>query len=465
MPTDVSTYLNSLQRDECFRVERMLSSGKSSLTELVWFKGSNGSEQGPYVRKRFPADAGIGDTYSLMRDAYASGRRFLHLPRIVDYYRTGEEQIVIMEYIAGETLTEAVDRCGSSLDLAHDLFPLVCDAVTELHESFARPVIHRDLKPSNVIVTNAGLFLIDFDIAREYRNDAETDTQHFGTRAFAPPEQFGFGQTDTRSDVYALGLLLFFCLTGRIPDAKARQEGFHDVQLPEALSAVVRMAAAFDPSARYASARELKQAFLKAAESIKTFPATSYAPNSQATAHTLTKPTVLVPTDPQPVASAPQFPRISSVSSGTPASSSLSSISSLSEPSARSAVDTVKNVSKTRVSRFASIVSRIPAPIGIVWDILLGLTFFICAIGAVSIIVSPPAGSDADTWNLFQRIVVYVGFLVLATGPVLYALSDRRPIRRLLPFLSQRPIWQETLIVAILVIVWVFLVGIVVSIA
>lgn len=87
------------------------------------------------------------------------------------------------------------------------------------------PVIHRDLKPSNIIVsgvryaadagmTFSSLVIIDLGIARVWRDGADADTVKFGTRSYAPPEQFGFGQTSVRSDIYALGALLFFCLTG-----------------------------------------------------------------------------------------------------------------------------------------------------------------------------------------------------------------------------------------------------------
>lgn len=86
-------------------------------------------------------------------------------------------------------------------------------------------MIHRDLKPSNIIVTGANytpddgltfssLVIIDLGIARVWRDGADADTVKFGTRPYAPPEQYGFGQTSVRSDVYALGALLFFCLTG-----------------------------------------------------------------------------------------------------------------------------------------------------------------------------------------------------------------------------------------------------------
>lgn len=146
----------------------------------------------------------------------------------------GDELDVVMEYVEGETLEALVGRLGATPDYACGLYPVLCKAVGELHAGFAAagepgvPVIHRDLKPSNIIVsgvryaadagmTFSSLVIIDLGIARVWRDGADADTVKFGTRSYAPPEQFGFGQTSVRSDIYALGALLFFCLTGTDP--------------------------------------------------------------------------------------------------------------------------------------------------------------------------------------------------------------------------------------------------------
>ena len=155
----------------------------------------------------------------------ARGGGFCTCPPSWECYTVGERRIVVMEHVRGETLAEAVYRRDPSVALAREVFPPLCDAVSELHEGFDPPLIHRDLKPSNVMLAPGGLALIDFGIARSFNEGAETDTRHLGTRAYAPPEQFGFGQTDERSDVYALGLLLYFCLTERTPDARGAREG------------------------------------------------------------------------------------------------------------------------------------------------------------------------------------------------------------------------------------------------
>ena len=236
MEDELSNYLSSLDRDSCYRVDAVLKQGRLETTERVFFVGENGSELGPFVRKRL--SAGLGSAFETVYSTQRSGVRLPHLPRIVECLRQGDELVVVMEYVAGETLADAVTSAKDATDrlaLVRRVFPDLCDAVSELHELFDPPVIHRDLKPSNVMVSPGGVTLIDLGIARAYREGAEQDTTHFGTRAYAPPEQFGFGQTGVTSDVYALGMLLFFCLVGRDPTPGDRESDCGSLMEPVAV--------------------------------------------------------------------------------------------------------------------------------------------------------------------------------------------------------------------------------------
>lgn len=107
--------------------------------------------------------------------------------------------------------------------------------------------------------------IIDFGIARSWHEDATEDTTHFGTRPYAPPEQFGFGQTDERSDVYALGMVLYFCITGKTPSTSLHAEGFPDLFAEPTLKSIIVKATEFDPKHRFANARELVGALNEAA--------------------------------------------------------------------------------------------------------------------------------------------------------------------------------------------------------
>ncbi|WP_296009887.1 serine/threonine-protein kinase [uncultured Adlercreutzia sp.] len=260
----LATYLDALARDDGYRVDRVLKSAPCEVTEVVFFVSADGSELGPFVRKRIAGEAGLGAAYYQLRDAQRAGRRFRHLPRIYDVHEADGELVVIMEYVEGRTLRDEVFERDPSPALAQRWFPPLCDGVSELHGLFAPPLIHRDLKPSNVLVAEGALTIIDFGIARTWREGADADTAHFGTRAYAPPEQFGYGQTDERTDVYALGMILYYLLTERDPSPAVAREGFADPAVPAPLRPVLQRACAFDPAARYGSAAELKEAFLAA---------------------------------------------------------------------------------------------------------------------------------------------------------------------------------------------------------
>jgi tRNA A-37 threonylcarbamoyl transferase component Bud32 len=179
------------------------------------------------------------------------------LPAFADEYQDENTVCIVREYIEGTPLNEYL--AGRRLPPAEaiSLCAGLCDILTYLH-SRKPPVIHRDIKPHNIIVQNNGdVALVDFDIARIYANDADTDTRIIGTRSYAPPEQYGFSQTDCRTDIYSLGVLLCCMLTGHT-DVKNVEIG------NKRLAAVVRRCAAFAPQQRFSSASAVKKALLRA---------------------------------------------------------------------------------------------------------------------------------------------------------------------------------------------------------
>lgn len=264
MKESLQQHLESLARDECYRVDAVLKEGHLERTERVFFVGANGAEQGPYVRKVFEAESGLGGAYGRVLSAQRRGKRFLHLPRIIDCYSLGEQDAMVMEFVPGRTLADEVYEVGPSLDAAKRLFPGICDAIAELHSRFDPPLIHRDIKPSNFMVEGDTVLVIDLGIARTFDKDAVCDTSHFGTRAYAPPEQFGYGQTDVRSDVYALGMLLFYLLCEETPVPSTVQDRLHAHGIPQSVRDVVAQATAFDPADRFGSVGAMHAAFMYA---------------------------------------------------------------------------------------------------------------------------------------------------------------------------------------------------------
>ncbi len=142
------------------------------------------------------------------------------LPRIVDVVKEEDLVYVVMDYIEGEPLSKIIKMFGAQpQELVIDWGKQLCLVLHYLH-SRKPPIIYRDMKPSNIMLCPGGnLKLIDFGIAREYKKGGHRDTVNLGTKGYAAPEQFGgSGQTDERTDIYCLGVTLYYLLTNLNPD-------------------------------------------------------------------------------------------------------------------------------------------------------------------------------------------------------------------------------------------------------
>lgn len=130
---ELAFQLEAMRRQECYVVEEVLKESSTEITERVHFEGANGASQGPFVRKRIERSSGLGGAYERIFAAQQAGKRFRYIPRVYDCAIIGDEIVVVMEYVFGETLEGVVRRCAPSMALAADVFPRVCDAVCELH--------------------------------------------------------------------------------------------------------------------------------------------------------------------------------------------------------------------------------------------------------------------------------------------------------------------------------------------
>ena len=139
-----------------------------------------------------------------------------NLPEIYETIRCEDGQIVLEQYIDGLSAADVLETGTYTYAGAKAVLIGVCTAVQTLH---TMRIVHRDIKPENVMLTRDGTVkLIDLNASREMTNTVrEKDTVIMGTVGYAPPEQFGIGNSDTRADIYALGVLLNVMLTGEHP--------------------------------------------------------------------------------------------------------------------------------------------------------------------------------------------------------------------------------------------------------
>ncbi|WP_158095350.1 protein kinase [Collinsella sp. An2] len=439
---ELDAYLASVRRDDCYRVVRPL--GRAGTTDLVMFVGANGAELGPLVRKRIPLGDGLGVGYEELMRLQRAGRRFVHLPRLVDCYKSAHELTVVSEYVPGETLEELVRRAGGSYDLAARVTPALCDAVVELHGALDPPLIHRDLTPRNVVVgEGSSVTLIDLGIARRHRPDASSDTVHLGTRAYAPPEQFGFGQTDVRSDVYALGMLLWFCLTGIEPAGKLDTATLRAAGVSDALAEVIQTATAFDPDHRYPTARAFRVALVAALEKTS-------EPRTASPEH----------------APAPTSDGVESASGGAAASALRASVASsdvtpqqIGPTSRTAAVDASAAPHAVSVGLAADVSTpatrRRSERAGRVRNVVL---LVLCVILAPALVnaVQHPTGSNVGKPIWYVAVIAF-GFVYPACLGAAYLAADKRRLYRRVPSLASRT-WRQDLKAYVLMLLLLFFV-------
>ena len=190
------------------------------------------------------------DVYKALKEGRYDG-----IPVIKDLIETGDSLTVIEDYISGHSLDEIIAPGPLSSRETIRIISGLCDILAPIHAHVPQ-IIHRDIKDSNVILDNEGrVYLIDFDASKSVTRGKNRDTDLIGTEEYAAPEQYGFGQSDQRTDIYALGVLANKLLTGKFPS-----EELYDGDL----SQVIVRATSIDPCNRYQDVISLKKALFAA---------------------------------------------------------------------------------------------------------------------------------------------------------------------------------------------------------
>lgn len=186
------------------------------------------------------------------------------IPRMVIMHETDTAQFVVRKYIQGQTIDEMRSTAGISAESAVSILRKLCDIASYLHGQ-PTPIIHRDIKPSNIIVDDSGnVSLIDFEIARQFDPTSESDTVMALTRAYAAPEQFGYAQTDQRSDIYGMGVVLLYMLTG---NTNIQQVG--KLVKDDALVKIIKRCTEFAPADRYQRVGHLQRDLVRVGKKIR----------------------------------------------------------------------------------------------------------------------------------------------------------------------------------------------------
>lgn len=193
-----------------------------------------------YVKK-------VLDVYNLPVYEYLVEHTISGIPRIIEFAEEQGQLTVIEDYISGSSLEEKIeDRSLTAASVLRYVEEL-CDILEQLHN--AEPaIIHRDIKPSNIIITGLDhVVLLDFNAAKFHSEKASSDTVLLGTQGYAAPEQYGFGSSSPKTDIYALGILLRE-MCSCLPDT------------PDRLVYIAEKCTQMDPDNRFSSVTEIRAA-------------------------------------------------------------------------------------------------------------------------------------------------------------------------------------------------------------
>ncbi len=211
--------------------------------------------QAEIIEKRYPENIRTEVFRTLMEHPVEG------VPRIHSVRLSGDEWIVREDRVFGITLAEYIaGRCLDKKE-AVGICMQLCDILEKVHRM---GIVHGDIKPENIMMDNSGrIWLIDFDASHFVKKEPGRDTVMMGTPGYASPEQYGFGRSDPRSDIYAIGVLLNVMLTGHHP-LYGRTKG--------SISAVTDRCIRVDPDRRYQTVEDLKKALRRPVRENPAFP-------------------------------------------------------------------------------------------------------------------------------------------------------------------------------------------------
>jgi serine/threonine protein kinase len=193
-----------------------------------------------------------------------AGLHHPNLPVIHEYFREDDRWYLVMSFIEGQNLQVALNAAPGNRLPVSEVVRLgieLCDVLEYLH-THEPQVIFRDLKPLNIMLTSGGhICLIDFGIARHFKQEQIKDTAYYYSVGYAPPEQYGQSQTGPRSDIYNLGATLHQTLSGQNPVSRPFQFTplqMIDPTIPMPLAKLVMQMLEMSEQARPSGATEVK---------------------------------------------------------------------------------------------------------------------------------------------------------------------------------------------------------------
>lgn len=254
--------------DNRYRVERLLGQGGMSniyVCQDTRLGGAQHAVKEMTARYSNPEEQAAALNH-FHREANLLARlRHPSLPSVSDYFQFQGRYYLVMEYVKGEDLGRMLSRVAGPLPERQvaEWGAEIATVLYYLHCQKPDAIIFRDVKPSNIMIDGSKVKLIDFGIARHFNPSKKGDTMRIGSPGYAPPEQYS-GQTDPRSDIYALGVTLHQALTGRDPTQTQTPFQLPPVrslnpQVSEEMARIIGRATQMLPENRYQDMLEMKR--------------------------------------------------------------------------------------------------------------------------------------------------------------------------------------------------------------
>lgn len=259
LKNDLNDTLEGLRKEERYKIVETLRSNEFGRTEKVF----DSSTEQYFIKKTLRRDSLEEDSRQKIHELLIQ-LKLSQLARIIDCYSVADVIVIISEYVEGITLLDYVKNSHPiPKQILRQIIDDVFTAIYALHSYPSQVIIHRDITPANIIVYHdedglARAKVIDFGIARLFDTDKSSDTRYLGTNGFAAPEQYGFGQTSVRSDIYSLGSVLYYCFTAKNPSNNLPEQLKHDKNLSESARKIIGKALSLNPKDRFASVKELQ---------------------------------------------------------------------------------------------------------------------------------------------------------------------------------------------------------------
>lgn len=189
-------------------VDSVFRESNHERTEKIFIVDRNGKREGPFIRKIFNENTGLGEVYKVLLNERNVGLNCESIPNVYYAGKENDKLIIIEECFIGISLTDFLKKKNFDIKLFNKIYLQICEAVDYLHTAFKKPIIHRGINPENILVNEDShkVQLIDFGISQNYDENKQEIVLKFGSKASF--------KADVRNDVYSLGKVLEFMMDG-----------------------------------------------------------------------------------------------------------------------------------------------------------------------------------------------------------------------------------------------------------